>query len=104
MDAPALTDEEYEKIVFQMREGIEKPKPKVKFGEGESVRIIDGPFSSFNGVVDEVNVDKGKVKVLVSIFGRQTPWNSISFRWRRINTGGTPSARSREWRKKSLPR
>ena len=73
LDAPALTDEEYEKIVFQMREGVEKPKPKVKFGEGESVRIIDGPFSSFNGVVDDVNVDKGKVKVLVSIFGRQTP-------------------------------
>ncbi|NDF13865.1 transcription termination/antitermination protein NusG, partial [bacterium] len=54
-------------------EGQAKPRPKVSFQEGENVKVVDGPFSNFNGVIEEVNQDKGKVKVLVSIFGRSTP-------------------------------
>lgn len=70
---PAISDEEVEKIALQMEEGANKPKLKVVFEKGESVRVIDGPFSNFNGVVDEIKPEKGKVKVLVSIFGRSTP-------------------------------
>jgi len=70
---PAIPDEEVNKITMQMEEGANKPKLKVVFEKGESVRVIDGPFSNFNGVVDEVKPEKGKVKVLVSIFGRATP-------------------------------
>ena len=62
-----------DKIIEQMTEGDLKPKPKYLFDRGDEVRIIDGPFSNFNGVVDEVNPEKGKVRVLVSIFGRSTP-------------------------------
>ena len=68
-----LSDEEAEKIIEQMTEGALKPKPKYLFERGDEVRVIDGPFSNFNGLVDEVNHEKGKVRVLVSIFGRSTP-------------------------------
>lgn len=68
-----LSDEEAEGIILQMQEGAQKPKPKYKFEKGDEVRVVDGPFANFNGVVDEVMPDKGKVRVLVSIFGRSTP-------------------------------
>jgi transcriptional antiterminator NusG len=68
-----LSDEEAEAIIQQMEEGTQKPRPKYKFEKGDEVRVVDGPFATFNGIVDEVMPDKGKVRVLVSIFGRSTP-------------------------------
>lgn len=70
---PSVPDEEIRQITQQIEEGKLKPKPKVHLEVGESVRVVDGPFTNFNGVVEEVKPDKGKVKVLVSIFGRSTP-------------------------------
>ena len=70
---PAVPEAEVLRVTQQMAIGAEKPRPKVNFTEGESVRVIDGPFSNFNGTVEDINLDKGKVKVLVSIFGRPTP-------------------------------
>jgi transcriptional antiterminator NusG len=70
---PAVPEEEVLRITNQMEQGTLKPRPKVEFEEGESVRVIDGPFVNFNGVVEEVKPDKGKLRVLVSIFGRSTP-------------------------------
>jgi transcription termination/antitermination protein NusG len=70
---PAVPDAEVKKITDQISEGTLKPKPSITFDKGESVRVIDGPFTNFNGMVDEVKPDKGKLKVLVSIFGRSTP-------------------------------
>ena len=70
---PAVPEEEVSRITNQMTEGTLKPRPKVQFEEGESVRVIDGPFVNFNGVVEEVKPDKGKLRVMVSIFGRSTP-------------------------------
>lgn len=70
---PVVPDEEVDRITRQIEEGTLKPKPKVEFDKGETVRVTSGPFSTFTGVVDEVNQDKGKLKVLVSIFGRSTP-------------------------------
>jgi transcriptional antiterminator NusG len=67
----ALLEEEIQKILKQMR--AETPKIKVGFKEGQSVRVTDGPFTDFVGVVDEVGLEKGKVKVLLSLFGRETP-------------------------------
>jgi transcriptional antiterminator NusG len=61
------------KIIGRIAEGASKPKPKVVFEEGDPVRVIEGPFANFQGVVDEVFPDKGRVKVMVSIFGRSTP-------------------------------
>jgi len=69
----ALSAEEAEGVMSQMAEGAVKPKPKFSFEQGDEVRVIDGPFSNFNGVVDQVKADKGKVRVLISIFGRATP-------------------------------
>ena len=68
-----ITDEEAQKILVRMEDGREKPKPKFFFEEGDEVRVIDGPFNNFNGVVEEVKPDKAKLKVLISIFGRSTP-------------------------------
>ena len=64
---------EVEALVRQIEEGIERPKPKVMFDVGDAVRVMDGPFASFNGVVEEVMAEKAKLKVSVSIFGRPTP-------------------------------
>lgn len=73
-DKPApLTDEEADGILNRMEAGKDKPQPKYFFDEGDEVRVIDGPFTNFNGTVEEVNHEKGKIKVLVSIFGRSTP-------------------------------
>lgn len=68
----ALADEEVEQIIEQMKAGIEKPKPRVRFQKGERVRITEGAFANFNGVVEEVNQEKSRLKVMVSIFGRAT--------------------------------
>ena len=63
---------EVEKVTQQMVEGVEKARPHISFDVGESVTVIDGPFSSFNGTVEEINEEKSKIKVSVSIFGRPT--------------------------------
>jgi transcriptional antiterminator NusG len=68
-----LSDDEVNSIVFRVAEGKDKPKLKVKFEKNESVRITEGPFATFTGVVDEVNDDRETVKVMVTIFGRATP-------------------------------
>jgi transcriptional antiterminator NusG len=68
-----ISEKEVQAILDQMREGVEKPKPKVLFEVGEVVRVIDGPFTDFNGSVEEVNYDKSKLRVSVMIFGRATP-------------------------------
>lgn len=68
-----ISEAEVMKIVNQMQEGVEKPRPKVEWQVGELVRVKDGPFTDFNGAVEEVNYDKSKVRVSVTIFGRATP-------------------------------
>jgi transcription termination/antitermination protein NusG len=68
-----LTDKEAEYILNRMEAGKLKPKPKYFFEHGDEIRVIDGPFANFNGTVEEVNPEKGKIRVLVSIFGRATP-------------------------------
>lgn len=70
---PEVPEHEVLRVTQQMAGLSEKPRPKVKFTIGESVTVINGPFSNFNGTVEEINEDKAKVKVLVSIFGRPTP-------------------------------
>ena len=70
---PAIPDEDVAKITTRMEEGVERPKPKVEFDVGETVRVIDGPFLNFTGVVEDVKPDRAKLKVMVSIFGRVTP-------------------------------
>src|SRR6266436_4406235 len=70
---PEVPESEVRAITQQMEEGVLRPKPKVLFEVGEAVKVVDGPFQDFNGTVEEVRPEKGKVRVLISIFGRATP-------------------------------
>lgn len=73
-DRPApIPASQAEEVRERMREGAEKPRPKILFEVGEVIRVIDGPFNDFNGVVEEVNYEKNRLRVAVSIFGRSTP-------------------------------
>ncbi len=68
-----ISEKEVAKIMQQVQEGVEKPRPKVLFETGELVRVKDGPFTDFNGTVEEVNYEKSRLRVSVTIFGRATP-------------------------------
>lgn len=73
-DRPApISDKEAQQIIDRIQEGVEKPKPKVLFEPGEVVRVVEGPFADFSGVVEEVNYEKSRLRVAVTIFGRSTP-------------------------------
>lgn len=73
LNPPVVPEAEVQRITQQIEEGTLKPKPKVTFDKGENIRVISGPFASFFGLVDEVNEEKGRLRVMVSIFGRSTP-------------------------------
>jgi transcriptional antiterminator NusG len=73
MKPTPISQKEVDTIMQQMQAGVEKPRPKVLFEVGESVRVKEGPFTDFNGSVEEVNYDKNKLRVAVTIFGRSTP-------------------------------
>ncbi len=73
MKPTPISAKEVDAILHQIQEGVEKPRPKILFEVGETVRVTDGPFNDFNGAVEEVNYDKSKLRVSVLIFGRATP-------------------------------
>ena len=92
-DAPSpISDAEADAILNRIQEGTEAPRPKTMFEPGEMVRVIDGPFNDFNGVVEEVNYEKSRLNVAVLIFGRSS-WNSV--RSKRPDPGGRGSSRGR---------
>ncbi len=69
----AISEREAQRILTQVQEGVDRPRPSVVYDIGEEVKVIDGPFASFNGIVEEIDEEKAKLKVSVSIFGRSTP-------------------------------
>ena len=82
-----VKESEIAAINSQMTEGATKPKPKISFEEGENVRVVDGPFSNFSGIVEEVKAEKQKVRILVSIFGRATP---VELDFAQVEKASTP--------------
>jgi transcriptional antiterminator NusG len=72
-NTPTISDEEVAQLAQQSEEGAAKPKPRISFDEGESVRVVSGPFANFSGYVDEVMTEKEKLRVMVQVFGRATP-------------------------------
>jgi transcriptional antiterminator NusG len=68
-----ISEEEVNRLLNQIETETSKPRPKVMYLHGENIRVVDGPFNNFNGVIEEINPDRGTVKVMVSIFGRATP-------------------------------
>ena len=85
-DEPApLSEREAAAILDRVEIGSQRAAPKIVFEAGEIVRVIDGPFNDFNGVVEEVNYEKSKLNVAVTIFGRSTPWNWNLVKWKKVS-------------------